>query len=96
MLMKLLLRSVVLLAACAIGPLAVARDALWRVTEDASLGVEIFRQSLFDIQTAGNFPTQTGYDRMAQLIFEKLAREFPIQPCDARSDKPGKGCPRNP
>jgi lysophospholipase L1-like esterase len=71
-------------------------DALWRVTEDASLGVEIYRQSLFDVQTSGNYPTQTGYDRMAQLIYEKVAREFPLQPCDARSDKAGKGCPRNP
>ena len=33
---------------------------------------------------------------MSQLIFEKVAREFPLQPCDARNDKPGKGCPRNP
>lgn len=71
-------------------------DALWSVTEDTSLNVEIYRQSLFDIQTSGNFPTQSGYDRMAQLIFEKVTREFPLQPCDARSDKPGKGCPRNP
>ncbi len=67
-----------------------------RVTEDASLGVEIYRQSLFDVQTSGNFPTQAGYDQMAQLILDKFAREFPLQPCDARSDKPGKGCPRNP
>ncbi len=71
-------------------------DALWAVTEDTSLGVEIYRQSLFDVQTSGNFPTQSGYDRMAQLIFEKVSREFPLQPCDARADKPGKGCPRNP
>lgn len=71
-------------------------DAIWRVTEDTSLGVEIYRQSLFDVQTAGNYPTQTGYDRIAQLVFEKVARELPLQPCDARSDKPGKGCPRNP
>jgi hypothetical protein len=72
-------------------------DAIWLVTEESpQLGVEIYRQSLFDIQTSGNFPTQAGYDRTAQLVFEKLAREFPLQPCDARSDKPGKGCPRNP
>jgi hypothetical protein len=72
-------------------------DAIWLVTEESpQLGVEIYRQSLFDIQTSGNFPTQAGYDRIAQLVFEKLAREFPLQPCDARSDKPGKGCPRNP
>ena len=40
-------------------------DAIWSVTEDTSLGVEIYRQSLFDVQTSGNFPTQAGYDRMA-------------------------------
>lgn len=78
------------------GQIKALGDALWGVTEDRSLNVEIYRQSLFDIQTSGNFPTQTGYDRMAQLIFEKLAREFPLQPCDARNDKPGQGCPRNP
>ncbi len=71
-------------------------SALWAVTEDTSLNVEIYRQSLFDVQTSGDRPTQDGYNRMAQLVFEKVAREFPLQPCDARSDKPGKGCPRNP
>jgi hypothetical protein len=78
------------------GQIKALGDALWAVTEDTSLAVEIYRQSLFDVQTSGNFPTQSGYDRMAQLIFEKVAREFPLQPCDARADKPGKGCPRNP
>ncbi len=78
------------------GQIKALGDALWSVTEDTSLGVEIYRQSLFDVQTSGNYPTQSGYDRMAQLIFDKVAREFPLQPCDARADKPAKGCPRNP
>jgi hypothetical protein len=78
------------------GQIKALGDAIWSVTEDTSLGVEIYRQSLFSVQTSGNYPTQTGYDRIAQLIYEKVAREFPLQPCDARNDKPGKGCPRNP
>lgn len=68
---------------------------LWQLTEE-NLGLEIYRQALFGIASGGAYPTQAGYDRMAQLSFEKVAREFPLQPCDARSDKPGKGCPRNP
>ena len=71
-------------------------DAIWAVTEDTSLNVEIYRQALFRVPTAGGAPTQAGYDQMARDILTKLAREFPLQPCDARSDKPGKGCPRNP
>jgi len=71
-------------------------DAIWGVTTDTSLGVEIYRQSFFRVPTAGGFPTQSGYDQMARDILTKLTREFPLQPCDARSDKPGKGCPRNP
>ncbi len=71
-------------------------NALWQVTEDKSLNVEIYRQSLFEIQTDNGRPTQAGYDKMAQLVLEKLTREFPLQPCDARNDKPGKGCPANP
>ncbi|MCC6164178.1 MAG: IPT/TIG domain-containing protein [Acidobacteria bacterium] len=78
------------------GQLKELGDALWGVTEDTSLNVEIYRQSLFNFETSGSSPTQSGYDRMSQLIFEKVAREFPLQPCDARNDKPGKGCPRNP
>ncbi len=71
-------------------------DAIWAVTEDQSLNVEIFRQAFFRTQTSGGYPTQAGYDQMANDVFTKLAREFPLQPCDARSDKPAKGCPRNP
>ncbi len=71
-------------------------NALWQVTEDQSLGVEIYRQPLSAIQTNGGRPTQAGYDKIAQDVFTKVAREFPLQPCDARADKPAKGCPRNP
>ena len=72
-------------------------DAIWGVTEEsASLGVEIYRQAWFRIPTAGGSPTQAGYDQMASDIYTKLTREFPLQPCDARNDKPAKGCPRNP
>ena len=71
-------------------------DAIWGVTTDTSLGVEIYRQSFFRLETAGGFPTQSGYDQMARDILTKLTREFPLQPCDARNDKPGSGCPRNP
>ncbi|AMY09926.1 IPT/TIG domain protein [Luteitalea pratensis] len=71
-------------------------DAIWGVTTDTSLGVEIYRQSFFQVPTVGGRPTQAGYDRMASDLFTKLTREFPLQPCDARNDKPGKGCPRNP
>jgi hypothetical protein len=68
---------------------------IWALT-DESLGLEIYRQSLDDIPSGGEYPTQGGYDLIAQRVFEKVAREFPLQPCDARSDKPGHGCPRNP
>ena len=72
-------------------------DAIWGVTEESgALGVEIYRQAWFRIPTAGGSPTQPGYDQMASDIYTKLTREFPLQPCDARSDKPAKGCPRNP
>ena len=73
-------------------------DAIWTVTEDSSLGVEVYRQSFFRVSTSGNpaAPTQAGYDQMASDVLSKLTREFPLQPCDARNDKPGKGCPRNP
>ena len=71
-------------------------DAIWNVTTDGSLGVEIYRQAFFRTSTSGGYPTQAGYDAMASDILTKLTREFPLQPCDARNDKPGKGCPRNP
>ncbi len=71
-------------------------DAIWNVSNDASLNVEIYRQPFFRIPTAGGSPTQAGYDQMANDVFSKLTREFPLQPCDARNDKPAKGCPRNP
>jgi hypothetical protein len=71
-------------------------DAIWAVTTDASLNVEIYRQSFFEVPTSGGSPTQPGYDKMANDILTKLTREFPLQPCDARNDKPSKGCPRNP
>jgi hypothetical protein len=71
-------------------------DAIWAVTENTGLGVEIYRQPFFRTSTAGGYPTQSGYDSMANDVLTKLTREFPLQPCDARSDKPGKGCPRNP
>ena len=71
-------------------------DAIWNVTTDTSLNVEIYRQPFFRIATSGGYPTQGGYDQMASDVLTKLTREFPLQPCDARNDKPGKGCPRNP
>ena len=37
-----------------------------------------------------------GYDQMANDMLTKLTREFPLQPCDRRNDKGGKGCPLNP
>jgi hypothetical protein len=75
--------------------LSALNTQLWQLTEE-NLGLEIYRQALSGIASGGAYPTQAGYDRMAQLTFEKVTREFPLQPCDARSDKPGKGCPRNP
>jgi hypothetical protein len=77
------------------GDLGALNTQLWELTEEP-LGMEVYRQQLFTIPSGGAYPTQAGYDRMAQLIFEKVAREFPLQPCDARADKPGQGCPRNP
>ena len=71
-------------------------DAIWGVTERTDLGTEIYRQAFFGTATSGGAPTQAGYDAMANDLLTKLTREFPLQPCDARSDKPGKGCPRNP
>jgi len=71
-------------------------DAIWGVTENGSLRVEIYRQAFFRTATSGGSPTQAGYDSMANDLLTKLTREFPLQPCDARNDKPGKGCPRNP
>lgn len=68
---------------------------IFQLTEE-QLNVEIYRQSLENIQSGGAYPTQSGYDAIAQLVFDKVAREFPLQPCDARADKPGRGCPRNP
>jgi hypothetical protein len=75
--------------------LAALNTQLWQLTEE-NLGLEIYRQALSGIASGGAYPTQAGYDRMAQLVLEKVTREFPLQPCDARSDKPGQGCPRNP
>ncbi len=77
------------------GSLADLNTQIWQLTEE-NLGLEIYRQALFGIASGGAYPTQAGYDRMAALVLEKVAREFPLQPCDARNDKPGKGCPRNP
>ncbi len=71
-------------------------DAIWGVTERTDLGTEVYRQAFFGTATSGGAPTQAGYDAMANDLLTKLTREFPLQPCDARSDKPGKGCPRNP
>lgn len=71
-------------------------DAIWVVSTDASLGVEIYRQAFFRVPTVGGRPTQAGYDQMANDLFTKLTREFPLQPCDRRNDKGGKGCPLNP
>lgn len=68
---------------------------IFALTEE-NLAMEIFRQSLDRIPTGGAYPTQAGYNAIAQAIFEKVAREFPVQPCDARNDKSGRGCPRNP
>lgn len=68
---------------------------IWGLTEEL-LGFEIYRQALFEVDSGGQYPLQNGYDRMAFLVYEKVAREFPLQPCDVRSDKPGIGCPRNP
>lgn len=75
--------------------LAALNTQLWALTEE-NLGVEIFRQSLEGIASGGSYPTTSGYERMGGLVFEKIAQEFPLQPCDARADKPAKGCPRNP
>lgn len=75
--------------------LAALNTQLWLLTEE-NLGLEIYRQALTSIPSGGAYPTQSGYDRIAHLVVEKVAREFPLQPCDARNDKPGKGCPRNP
>ena len=78
------------------GPdLAALNTQLWQLTEE-NLGLEIYRQAFSGVASGGAYPTQAGYDRMAALAFEKVAREFPLQPCDARSDKPNQGCPRNP
>ncbi|WP_396625961.1 hypothetical protein [Luteitalea sp.] len=71
-------------------------DEIWRVTEDRSLNAEIYRQSLFRIATSGGTPTQAGADRVSSDLLTKVAREFPLQPCDRRNDKPGQGCPLNP
>ncbi|WP_239493040.1 IPT/TIG domain-containing protein [Luteitalea sp. TBR-22] len=71
-------------------------DAIWGVTTDTSLGAEIYRQSLFRVQTSGGTPTQSGADQVSSDLLTKVAREFPLQPCDRRNDKPGKGCPLNP
>ena len=71
-------------------------DAIWGVTTDTSLGVEIYRQAWFRVPTVGGRPTQAGYDQMANDMLTKLTREFPLQPCDRRNDKGGKGCPLNP
>jgi hypothetical protein len=68
---------------------------IWALTEEL-LGFEIYRQALFEVDSGGQFPLQNGYDRMGLLVFEKVAREFPLQPCDVRADKAGIGCPRNP
>ncbi len=76
------------------GALSDLGNQIWALTEE-NLGLEIYRQSLDGI-AGGAYPSQDGYDRIAQLVFEKVAREFPLQACDARADKPGKGCPRNP
>ncbi len=67
--------------------------ALWALTEK-DLGVEIYRQALSGVASGGAYPTQAGYDTMAQQVFTKIVTEFPLQPCDARDDKLGKGCPR--
>jgi len=68
---------------------------IFQLTEE-NLNTEVYRQSLENIQTGGAYPTQAGYNAIAQLILDKVSREFPLQPCDARNDKPGRGCPRNP
>lgn len=65
---------------------------IWELTAEA-LGLEIYRQSLDGIANGGAYPTQAGYDQIAELILQKVTREFPLQPCDARSDKAGHGCP---
>ena len=70
-------------------------NEIWELSEE-NLGMEVYRQSLDGIASGGSYPTGGGYDTMAGLIRDKVAREFPLQPCDARSDKPGRGCPRNP
>ncbi len=67
--------------------------ALWALTEK-DLGVEIYRQALSGVASGGAYPTQAGYQTMAQQVFTKIVTEFPLQPCDARDDKLGKGCPR--
>ena len=68
---------------------------IWALSEE-NLGMEVYRQSLEGIASGGTYPSSAGYDTMAGLIRDKVAREFPLQACDARSDKPGHGCPRNP
>jgi hypothetical protein len=70
-------------------------NQIWALSEE-NLGMEVYRQSLDNIASGGPYPSGGGYDTMAGLIRDKVAREFPLQACDARNDKPGRGCPRNP
>lgn len=68
---------------------------IWGLSEE-SLGMEVYRQSLAGIASGGSYPTSGGYDTMAGLMRDKVNREFPLRPCDGRTDKPGHGCPLNP
>ncbi len=77
------------------GSLTELNNQIWALTEEA-LGTEVYRQSLEGISMGGAYPTQGGYDAIASQLLSKVTREFPLRPCDGRSDKPGRGCPLNP